>query len=242
MITTLTVTYSKKLNEDEMDQLIQSWAMVLEDYSLRDIALGFKAVMKKKFMRMPTPADLIELMPSTADVKVEAERIWAGILETMARYGSTESIEFNPPWIADFINNSGGWKVFCERTHSELVWDKKNFIEQFETLSQSNSKPKILKGSFHRITEVKSVNLIDSDGRAKQIEYEPSDGPTMIENLKEVFRDRPSEKLVIELKKRSVDNPNAKSILGMLGRSIEEDREREENKYKILDTRGNNGC
>lgn len=135
-MTFLGIAYNKEYTKEE----IEVWYSMLNQYSKKEFSDAIKCVVKT-LKRIPTIADITEQIVKT---KVEnipsAEDEWQEVLYAVRGYGSyreKEALESLKPYTAKITKYIGYYRI-CTSTQEEQIWNKKKFIEEYNSLLDKN--------------------------------------------------------------------------------------------------------
>lgn len=138
-ITLLKMSYPgalKEYGENELKMLIEVW--------FRD----FQNVDKESFVKaIEEHRSTAKFFPSVADIKEklakqsmrdfpEAEDEWEEVRRAVRLYGSyriQEAMESFKPYTRKIVEHIGFWNI-CQATQEEQKWNRKEFIEEYNTL------------------------------------------------------------------------------------------------------------
>lgn len=142
-ITLLKITYPnglKEISDNELKIMIEVWLNDFKNTSKEDFNKAIQNIRyKNKFF--PSVADIKE---EIAKLKVAdtptAEDEWQEVLYAVRRYGSyreEEALESLKPYTAKIVGYIGYFRI-CSATSDEQIWNKKNFIEEYNSLVDKN--------------------------------------------------------------------------------------------------------
>lgn len=105
---------------------------VLEKYTIEQVEKAAVDIAKtRKYTKMPTPADFIEILDGTADGSagtIQGILVW----QSMHRHGKYSTVVFQDKTTQAVINNGfGGWVTMCQETPAG---DRKWFLMEFEKI------------------------------------------------------------------------------------------------------------
>lgn len=138
-ITLLKITYPNSLKEfkdDELKLMIEVWAKDFKDTPKEEFNLAIQHIRNtSKFF--PSVSEIKEQIAKlkTANVPT-AEDEWQNVLKAVRMYGSyreQEALESLPPYTAKITKYIGYYRI-CTSTQEEQVWNKKEFISEYNSL------------------------------------------------------------------------------------------------------------
>ena len=101
----------------------------------------------KCFGRLPTPAEIIELIQGNGEDK--ALTAWEQLQQAVSRAGAYQSVLFEDPKIARVIKILGGWETVCLWPLDELQFRRHEFINAYKALGDGGM-PEVLAGICDR--------------------------------------------------------------------------------------------
>ena len=150
--------YSSKVS----DPLVDAWVAVLTDekVSIEQAKAAAIIVMKtRKYTKMPTPADFLDLIKPRISTKALADNQADLVLEAVRRNGPNKLPAFEDKATAKLMTVRWPWKSFCETLEIEQVkWWRKEFAEAYQDEVEANSPllleaPEIIKPLLKSIGE-----------------------------------------------------------------------------------------
>lgn len=131
-MTLLGVAYNKGFTEEE----ISIWYQMLGDNTEEDFSKAVQDLIKTETY-LPSIAHFTKQIAKykTSDIP-SAEDEWQEVLSTVRSYGSykeTEALESLNPYTRKIVGYIGYYRI-CTSTPEEQVWNKKNFIEEYNSL------------------------------------------------------------------------------------------------------------
>lgn len=142
-ITLLKITYPnslKDISEDELKIMIEVWTQDFKNTTKENFN---KAIQNIRYTN--------KFFPSIADIKEELAKIqinnipnaedeWQEVLYAVRGYGSyreREALESLKPYTAKITKYIGYYRI-CTSTQEEQIWNKKKFIEEYNSLLDKN--------------------------------------------------------------------------------------------------------
>ena len=131
-ITILATAYGKEL---EMSQL-EIWYSILKDYSIEELNEAVKKLINTCKI-FPTVAHIKEEIAKAklGDIP-EAEEEWRAVINAVHNWGSyreKEALASLKPHTAEIVKHIGYFRI-CTSTQEEQVWNKKEFIGEYNSL------------------------------------------------------------------------------------------------------------
>ena len=153
-MTFLGVAYNKEFTKEELEV----WYSMLKDYSIEDFSNAIQELIKTE-ERLPSIATITKQIAKNKMASYpEAEEEWQGVLKAVRNYGSyreEEALASLKPYTAKIAKYIGYHRI-CISTVEEQVWNKKEFIEEYNALKDklvnytqlgiTNSETKLLEG------------------------------------------------------------------------------------------------
>ena len=131
-MTFLGIAYNKEFNQQE----IEVWYEMLGKYSSEEFRNAIKNIVKTE-TRFPSIATITKEIASQKTKEIpEAEEEWQCVLDAVKRYGTwneTEAMKSLKPYTAK-ITKYVGFNRICQSTPEEQVWNKKEFIAEYNAL------------------------------------------------------------------------------------------------------------
>lgn len=131
-MTFLGIAYNKEFTKEE----IEVWYSMLGGYSKKDFSDSIKRLIKT-LKRLPTIADITEdITNNKVNNLSSAEEEWQNVLNAVRMYGSyreQEALESLKPYTAKITKYIGYYRI-CTSTQEEQVWNKKEFISEYNSL------------------------------------------------------------------------------------------------------------
>lgn len=170
-LTILKVTYPNALKDIDKQTallMIQVWT---NDFKDTPKELFLKAInnIRNKNKFFPSVADIKEEIAKMKVVGIpEAEEEWQEVLKTVSRYGSyrqEEAMQSLKPYTAKIAGYIGYTRI-CMSTPEEQVWNKKEFISEYDALKDKivvdlQIGAENIKGSY--LLENKEVDIVPRD-------------------------------------------------------------------------------
>lgn len=131
-MTILGTAYDKEFTQEQ----VEVWYSFLKDYKLNDFILAIQELIKtEKFM--PSIAHITEHIAKThlKDVP-DAESEWGNVISVVHRFGSykeEEALNSLCEYTRKIVKLIGYYRI-CTSTQEEQVWNKKEFIEEYNAL------------------------------------------------------------------------------------------------------------
>ena len=131
-MTILGTAYDKEFTQEQ----VEVWYSFLKDYKLNDFILAIQELIKtEKFM--PSIAHITEHIAKTHLKGIsDAESEWGNVISTVHRFGSyreEEALNSLPEYTRKIVRLIGYYRI-CTSTQEEQVWNKKEFIEEYNAL------------------------------------------------------------------------------------------------------------
>ena len=131
-MTFLGLAYNKEFTKEE----IEVWYSMLCGYSKKEFSDSIKRLVKT-LKRIPTIADITEDITNNKVSTIStAEDEWQNVLNAVRMYGSyreQEALESLKPYTAKIVKYIGYYRI-CISTQEEQVWNKKEFINEYNSL------------------------------------------------------------------------------------------------------------
>ena len=131
-MTFLGLAYNKEFTKEE----IEVWYSMLCGYSKKEFSDSIKRLVKT-LKRIPTIADITEDITNNKVSTIStAEDEWQNVLNAVRIYGSyreKEALESLKPYTAKIVKYIGYYRI-CISTQDEQVWNKKEFINEYNSL------------------------------------------------------------------------------------------------------------
>lgn len=131
-MTFLGLAYNKEFTKEE----IEVWYSMLGCYSKKDFSDSIKRLVKT-LKRIPTIADITQDITNNKISTIPtAEDEWQNVLNAVRTYGSyreQEALESLKPYTAKIVKYVGYYRI-CISTQDEQVWNKKEFISEYNSL------------------------------------------------------------------------------------------------------------
>ena len=151
-ITFLGVAYNKEFTKEELEV----WYSMLKDYSVEEFSNAIQELVKTE-ERLPSIATITKQIAKNRTAYLpEAEEEWQEVKKAISKYGyyrEQEALNSLKPYTAKIVRYIGFQRI-CMATQEEQIWNKKEFIGEYETL-----KDKIVEGLQIGIdsSEIKSI-------------------------------------------------------------------------------------
>lgn len=138
-ISLLKITYPsalKDLGEADLKLMIDVWLNDFKDVSKNEFTKAIQDIRyKNKFF--PSVADIKEQLAKNKITSIpDAEDEWQEVLKLVSRYGSyrqQEALKSLKPYTAKIVQYVG-YQNICMATPDEQVWNKKEFIADYNNL------------------------------------------------------------------------------------------------------------
>lgn len=128
----LGTAYNKEFDK----QQIEVWYQMLGEYTVEDFSRAIQELVKTEEY-MPSIAHITKQIAKTKLAMVpNAEDEWKEVIRTVHAYGSyreEEALESLKPYTAKIVNYIGYFRI-CTSTQEEQTWNKKEFIEEYNSL------------------------------------------------------------------------------------------------------------
>lgn len=143
-ITLLKVTFPnslKDLSEEELKMMIDVWCEDFKDTTKEDFSKAIKEIRyTNKFF--PSVSDIKEKIAKYKTSNIpDAEDEWQEVLNAVRYFGSyreQQALENLKPYTAKIVKYIGYYRI-CTSTQEEQVWNKKNFIEEYNALKDKET-------------------------------------------------------------------------------------------------------
>ena len=151
-ITFLGVAYNKEFTKEELEV----WYSMLKDYSVEEFSNAIQELVKTE-ERLPSIATITKQIAKNRTAYLpEAEEEWQEVKKAISKYGyyrEQEALNILKHYTAKIVRYIGFQRI-CMATQEEQIWNKKEFIGEYETL-----KDKIVEGLQIGIdsSEIKSI-------------------------------------------------------------------------------------
>lgn len=138
-ITLLKITYPNSLKEfrdNELKLMIEVWTKDFKDTPKEEFNKAIQNIRNtSKFF--PSVSDIKEQIAKNKIEKISsAEEEWQNVLSAVRMYGSyreQEALESLKPYTAKITKYIGYYRI-CTSTQEEQVWNKKEFISEYNSL------------------------------------------------------------------------------------------------------------
>ena len=138
-ITLLKMTYPNSLKdygENELKMMIEIWYNDFKNTKTEDFKKAINDIRYTSSF-FPSIADIKKKIAEskTSDIP-SAEDEWQEVLKAVRGYGSyreTEALESLNPYTRKIVGYIGYYRI-CTSTPEEQVWNKKNFIDEYNSL------------------------------------------------------------------------------------------------------------
>ena len=128
----LGTAYNKEFDEEQ----VEVWYSMLHEYKVEELTKAIKELIKTE-THLPTIAHITKQIAKTKVVGLpDAEEEWQEVLGAVRRYGSyreEEALKSLKPYTSRIARLVGYYRI-CTSTQEEQVWNKKEFIEEYNTL------------------------------------------------------------------------------------------------------------
>ena len=136
-MTLLGVAYNKSFTEEE----ISIWYQMLGNNTEEDFSRAIQDLIKTETF-LPSIAHITKQIAKykTSDIP-GAEDEWQEVLNVVRYFGSyreQEALENLKPYTAKIVKYIGYYRI-CTSTQEEQVWNKKNFIEEYNALKDKET-------------------------------------------------------------------------------------------------------
>lgn len=153
-LTFLGIAYNKEFTKDEAEV----WYSMLREYSSEEFSNAIQELIKTE-ERLPSIATITKQIAKNKTTSLpEAEDEWLEVLKVIRQYGSwrqKDALNQLRPYTAKIVKYIG-YNRICMATQEEQVWNKKEFIGEYNTLKDrlvenlqigiSTSETKMLEG------------------------------------------------------------------------------------------------
>lgn len=128
----LGVSYSKDVTEEMVD----IWYQYLNEYTVEQFSTAVQDILKTE-THFPTIAHITKAIAkqSTSNFP-DAEDEWQDVIKTVRVYGSyreQDALDSLKPYTRKIVGYIGYYNI-CMATKDEQVWNKKNFIDEYNSL------------------------------------------------------------------------------------------------------------
>lgn len=128
----LSVSYGKEVNQE----MLEVWYSMLHQYTTEQFSRAVQELIKtEKFF--PSIAHITEqISKQSMEDFPEAEDEWEEVRRAVRLYGSyriQEAMESFKPYTRKIVEHIGFWNI-CQATQEEQKWNRKEFIEEYNTL------------------------------------------------------------------------------------------------------------
>lgn len=131
-ITLLATAYNKEFTKEQ----IEVWYSLLGKYTVEEFSSAIQELIKKE-KYLPSIAHITEQIAKSKLKDIpEAEDEWQQVIKAVGRYGSyrqDEALTSLKPYTAKIVGYIGYQRI-CMSTPEEQVWNKKEFIEEYNIL------------------------------------------------------------------------------------------------------------
>ena len=149
-MTILGVAYDKEFTEEQ----VSVWYQMLGNYTKQEFKSAIQELIKTEEY-LPSIAKITKTIAKTKVNLPDAEDEWQDVLRAVRQYGSwdekgaLESLEPYTRKIVQYI----GFNRICMATPEEQVWNKKEFIGEYNSL-----KDKVVEHTQLGVSEIKLLN------------------------------------------------------------------------------------
>ena len=123
-------------NKDFTKEQAEVWYSMLKDYTLEEFSSAIQELVKSE-ERMPSIATVTkQIAKNKVSAIPEAEEEWQEVLKAVTKYGSYNqgiALRSLKPYTAKIVGYIGYTRI-CMSTPEEQVWNKKEFIAEYNTL------------------------------------------------------------------------------------------------------------
>lgn len=128
----LGTAYNKEFDEEQ----VEVWYSMLGHYTVEELSRAIQDLIKKE-TRLPSIAHITkQIAKYNVATLPDAEEEWQEVLKTVRSYGSyreKEALKSLKPYTSRIASLVGYYRI-CTSTQEEQVWNKKEFIEEYNTL------------------------------------------------------------------------------------------------------------
>ncbi|MCK5127957.1 MAG: hypothetical protein KAR42_16990 [candidate division Zixibacteria bacterium] len=134
------------------DKRTEIYFEILSDIPFENIELGFKDLMnKKRYPIFPLPSEIRKAagFDEEEDIDVKALEAFREACDFVIRYGRPEAkCERRDPLIEETIRLCfGSWEYFADTDPKNETWDRKQFLEIYKKLFQSEQRDSLLRSA-----------------------------------------------------------------------------------------------
>lgn len=131
------------------DKKTEIYFEILSDIPIENMELGFKDLMnKKKYPIFPLPSEIRKAagFDEEEDIDIKALEAFREACEFVIIYGRPEATrEYGNSLIEETIRLCfGGWEYFADTDPKNETWDRKQFLEIYKKLFQTEQREKML--------------------------------------------------------------------------------------------------
>lgn len=132
---------------DITDPLVDAWVAVLtaEQITIEQAKAAAIQIMRtRKYTKMPTPADVIDLIKPPMDCKLLAEEQADLVLGAVRSYRPGEPPEFEDPITYRLMKDRWPWGHFASSLETDRVkWWRKEFVEAYSDYAGQEMLPEL---------------------------------------------------------------------------------------------------
>lgn len=160
IITYMCLAFDKELTQEQID----IWYSFLKDYTVEELNSAVKTLVDTQ-KYLPTIAHIKEQIAKSKLSNVpEAEDEWQEVINVVHNFGSyreQQALECLSPYTAKIVGYIGYYRI-CMATPEEQVWNKKEFIAEYNALKDKD------------IIQMQTGNILDQR-KNPVLEYEKGD-------------------------------------------------------------------
>lgn len=136
-------------------QDLADWMMLTADIPDRDLQVAVLELVKTFTYPDPKVADLRATWQTILDARKDntvAAKQWANsVTKAMRREGRDWTPKFKDP-ITQEVIDTRNWKALCNMDDTSLVWERKEFIKDYETIANRHDTISKMSPAARRIT------------------------------------------------------------------------------------------
>jgi hypothetical protein len=128
--------YSYYHNSHIEDSVLVLYIKSLSSYDIRDIDSAINRIIRtEKFM--PKIATFVEIIEGSEESK--ASQSWERLKKAARKKGAYYDLRVEDSRVYQALKSIGGWGAFCEMSHTEEPFKKREFVQNFQGASEVNS-------------------------------------------------------------------------------------------------------
>ena len=123
-------------NKDFTEEQVEVWYSMLNEYTVEQLTNAIKELIKTEEY-LPTIAHITKAIAKQQTTSFpDAEQEWQDVIKAVRVYGSyreQDALDSLKPYTKKIVGYIGYYNI-CTATKDEQVWNKKNFIDEYNAL------------------------------------------------------------------------------------------------------------